>query len=322
MNLLRGLALLLVFEVSYVLTVSGVSAELLPSTSKQAGFVSHALLAQSAGDAIPPADSGSAASDQAQSPVDAQSGTSEPTDAPPVEPSPTESAPESLNQAPGENAGSEFQNATQGLDTDLLRIDDNSPVVENKNADTEGAVPGAIENQGAVQENTPTQEAGPVQENTPEPVSTASGEPPAANSQTELAASDQSFLSNAVDAEIVQKSDIEENQIAQATTLEQREDLLIQFANEKVDDIGNSLQSQDFATTNFVVQRLNDQIDSFVANLANVSEADRADFESKFKQFSAVAEEQLRAQQLAVPEGLEQDIEISRGKILSTESSF
>ncbi len=120
-----------------------------------------------------------------------------------------------------------------------------------------------------------------------------------------------------INNEIVQKSDLEENLLSQAPTIGEQENLLVQFSNEKVDDIENSVIAQDFSTVEFVTQRLNDQIDTFVENFSSLPPEEKLQLEEKFKKFSDEADTRLRSQQLVVPEGLEQDMEITRGKILS-----
>ncbi len=123
-----------------------------------------------------------------------------------------------------------------------------------------------------------------------------------------------------INQDIIQKSALEEDMLSRASTKEQKGDLLVQLVNEKIDDINNSVGTKDFATLSYINQRLSDQIDVFTNNLQTLSPFKKKQLEQKFKIFSKNAETQLRSGQLVVPEELEQDLEITRGKILSIDN--
>jgi len=123
-----------------------------------------------------------------------------------------------------------------------------------------------------------------------------------------------------ISSEAIEKAKIEENQIAAAKTPEAQSALIINFADEKVDDIGASLRKSNFAEVDFLIQRLNDQIDQAIDSVKHVSPEAQETLRKKLVKFSREADADLRNQELLVPEELEQDMEISRAKLLLIQS--
>lgn len=117
--------------------------------------------------------------------------------------------------------------------------------------------------------------------------------------------------------EFVEKSKLEQGALAQAVDPESQTSLLIQYATDKADDLNTLIEKNDLGTTNFVTQRLNDQLDGIIQNLDKISETEYAStLREKAAQLNEVIDPVLRADQLIVPETLEQDLEIARGKLL------
>ncbi len=125
---------------------------------------------------------------------------------------------------------------------------------------------------------------------------------------------------NQISSETVEKAKIEESQIAAAKTPEAQSALIISFADEKVDDISASLRKSNFAEVDFLIQRLNDQIDQAIDSIKHVSPEAQEGLRKKLVKFSREADADLRTQELLVPEELEQDMEISRAKLLFIQS--
>lgn len=102
--------------------------------------------------------------------------------------------------------------------------------------------------------------------------------------------------------------------IAAAATPAEQTSLAVAYAAEKIDTLDAPAVKNDFSNGAFVVTNLLKQVDTIVANTAKVN--DPAVVE-KVKEFKAAADASLRSSQLTVPEDLEQDMEITRGKLLS-----
>ncbi len=119
-----------------------------------------------------------------------------------------------------------------------------------------------------------------------------------------------------IDTETIEKARIEDNQLANTEAPEAKTELLINFANESVDDVNTSLEKNNFSGVNFIVQRLDDQITNALNQLEQVAPDQQLALQAKIQKFSQLADSELRNQQLVVPEELEQDMEIVRGRLL------
>ncbi len=119
-----------------------------------------------------------------------------------------------------------------------------------------------------------------------------------------------------IDTETIEKARIEDSQLANIEAPEAKTELLINFANESVDDINTSLEKNSFSGVNFIVQRLDDQITNALNQLEQVAPDQQLALKEKIQKFSQEADRDLRNQQLVVPEDLEQDMEIVRGRLL------
>ncbi len=271
-------------------------------------------------DSTAPAPADTPAPESTDSPVPAPSDGSAPSDT---------AAPVDLN-APNASTPSDSENPN-GISPDQNSINQTSPS-DAIDTGTGGAPPG---DDIKVNDNTQTSPDTAAQDQTPASQSDTSGQTnPDQNNQegvsqpsqdqtvsSQVLSPQESIVNAEPSAEIVQKSQIEETNLVAAQTPQDQENLLVQYATEKVDDIANSLTKTDFATTDFVAQRLNAQIDSVLNTFQQIPLEDQAAFKEKIQQFSATAETELRGQQLVVPEGLEQDLEIARGKLLLINST-
>jgi len=129
-----------------------------------------------------------------------------------------------------------------------------------------------------------------------------------------------SVVSTQIDDQIVQQTQQEEEQLGQTATPEEAAALTLQFADQKVSDIETSIQSDDFASTDFLIQRVTDQLDQALNNIGTLSE-DNTGLTQDLRDFSQRADTIFRSVQLVVPENLEQDFEIARGLFLNIEQT-
>ncbi len=109
-------------------------------------------------------------------------------------------------------------------------------------------------------------------------------------------------------AEAAQKQDV---QLESAQTPQESAALSIDFAKDSVKAVESSLRSDDFSTTSYVMQRLEDHIDRA---LENSKKSGSVTLAAKLKTFCLQADMLFRTQQLIVPEGAEQDVAIVRAK--------
>ncbi len=122
-----------------------------------------------------------------------------------------------------------------------------------------------------------------------------------------------------IDQTYVDKAQSEDNQLAQTETPAEAVPLLIDFASNKVDDIGTLIENNDFTSANFTLQRLNEQVDQALSDIGSLDSREGASLKQELIKFSEQADSVFRWQQLIVPEKLEQDFEISRGQFLNIE---
>ncbi len=118
---------------------------------------------------------------------------------------------------------------------------------------------------------------------------------------------------------VLDKARKEDQEIEAEQDPKQQTDSLINLAGEKVADINQSISQNDFSTGSFLTQRLTSQIEKAQENLQKINPADKKNMEQKLKTFCKQADLGLKSEQLAVPEELEQDIEIARGLCLSAQ---
>lgn len=119
-----------------------------------------------------------------------------------------------------------------------------------------------------------------------------------------------------INTQSIDEAEKEEDTISQTTDPEDQTKLLINFAVDKVKDINNFIETDDFASTNFASQRLNAQIDKAMENLANLTPAKAKQLQKQLANFCSQADYILKTVELSVPEDAEQDIEINRAKCM------
>ena len=122
-----------------------------------------------------------------------------------------------------------------------------------------------------------------------------------------------------IDPRAEEKTAQEESALVQTATAQEETSLLIQFADEKINDINDSLDANDAATADYAVGRMNSQIDDALANIGSLAPEQSRQLKEKIIALAEKAEPELRAAQLIVPEDMEQDFEIARGKLLNIE---
>lgn len=139
------------------------------------------------------------------------------------------------------------------------------------------------------------------------------------NSSASVAVTDPSSLianPQQIDETVMQKAKEEDQVLAQPHTPQQAATTLISFAKDKVIGIDTSLKTNDFATSSFLTQRLNEQLDQATQAVNNVSSPQTVQAKQSLQAFCKQADLALKTEQISVPEDLEQDVIIVRGKCL------
>lgn len=111
------------------------------------------------------------------------------------------------------------------------------------------------------------------------------------------------------------KADQEDKSLENVTP-QQESSLLINYASDKISDINANIKTNDYSTASFLTQRLNDQINQ-TQNIINTNSSAAPLAKQNLIKFCDKADLVLKTEQLAVPEELEQDIEIARAKCLN-----
>ncbi len=135
--------------------------------------------------------------------------------------------------------------------------------------------------------------------------------------QTTALLAPEDILSNPEVVNEVQQEKVknEEDKISQESSPSGKVQLLLNFAQDKVTDLNQSLLTDDFATANFAALRLNDQVRQAAENVNVAQQAQ--DLKIQLKTFCKKADFTLRSTELIVPQDSEQDLEIARGTCLS-----
>ncbi|HET9947201.1 MAG TPA: hypothetical protein VFQ63_04020 [Patescibacteria group bacterium] len=118
-----------------------------------------------------------------------------------------------------------------------------------------------------------------------------------------------------INPDIVSQAEAEDKKVDE-TTGPQKTELLTHFSEGVVQSISDNLKAEDFSTTSYLVQRLLsnvNQTQTIISTTGNFRD------KQKLTSFCKQADLDLKAQQLQVPENLEQDIEIVRGDCLTTQ---
>ncbi len=122
-----------------------------------------------------------------------------------------------------------------------------------------------------------------------------------------------------INHESIEEAQKEEKKLAEAQTPAEQTELLIHFAKDKVRDIDTFLRIDDFASTNFAVQRLSLDIDKALETIQTMPLFQQFSLKKQLTSFCKQADEILRSAELLVPEESEQDIEMSRGACLNSQ---
>lgn len=258
----------------------------------------------------------------AESPGDASEG-GNPSDS--GEPASTSEAPGAAEQAPAENSVT----APEGANP----IDSGEPTPTPEGA---GATEQTqIENPGAASESETENQSGPQGTNEiPEATNPGAQEGPSQNEtqvqapeevlpQQLITAEDSASFNNPenINQEIVDQGKKEDEILSSTAEPVEQTELLLQFADEKVNDIGSTLETNDFSTSGYLVQRLNQELDAALGNIGSLSLEESGPLRQKLADFAEKSDVAFRAEQLTVPEKLEQDFEITRGKLLTIQEA-
>lgn len=183
-----------------------------------------------------------------------------------------------------------------------------SPTSGNSPADTEQR----INSLNQIFEIEPASPSPPSQsESSPEQQATISQNMAVLNPE-ELTSSSESINPQAIDE--VKKEEAVLDKIADPE--KQTAQLLINSVD-KIKDINQEIIKDDFASTNFASQRFNDQIDRALENINSLPKAQAQKLQVQLTKLCNQADLVLRNAELSVPEDLEQDLEINRGRCLN-----
>lgn len=173
-------------------------------------------------------------------------------------------------------------------------------------------------NQPPFPTETPSPAAQPV-ENQPTPTPEPSpSEQEAQATQTQAVLDPGSLILNPdqIDSQSVKEIKTEEDKLAKTTDPAEQTKLLVNFASDKISDINNFVKQDDFTSTGFASARFSDQISQAFDKLETLSPKQAAQLKVQIDRFCQKSDQTLRTTQLAVPEDLEQDLEINRGLCL------
>jgi hypothetical protein len=130
-----------------------------------------------------------------------------------------------------------------------------------------------------------------------------------------LKSSDETLSSETISPQILTQAKNEQQQINNASSPEIKSNLLVTFAQDKINTITTQTTSNNFFNTLATNQWLNQQIDTLIQNEKNLGQSKSAlKTTQNVKTLCQNVDKTLRSAQLVVPEEFEQDLEISRSK--------
>lgn len=117
-----------------------------------------------------------------------------------------------------------------------------------------------------------------------------------------------------INSAVEQMSAMQDQKLEQAKTPDQKATLSVDFAQQSVKELEQSLKNHDLATTIFVVQRISNLIDMAASNAQSSKSTVPL---QNLSAFCNQANFLLRTEQLEVPDEAAQDFEIAQGKCLN-----
>lgn len=94
---------------------------------------------------------------------------------------------------------------------------------------------------------------------------------------------------------------------------ETKNNLIVEIASSQVKNLDKLTDNNDNTSANFVIQRLNNEIETAISNLNGLPDDKKASVQQKLNNFCNNSDPTLRVAVLSVPEEIQQDIEITRG---------
>ncbi len=122
-------------------------------------------------------------------------------------------------------------------------------------------------------------------------------------------------LSEQTVTEVTQQNE----QLDNAKTPQDQASLLVQFETSNVQNLNTNLKNNKFDDLAFNAERLSYQIDKTIDAIQSLNQTQSQEFRNKIDTICKNANYLLRPGELLVPEGLEQTIEITRGKCFNFE---
>ena len=111
----------------------------------------------------------------------------------------------------------------------------------------------------------------------------------------------------------------ENEQLDNAKTPQEQSNLLVQFETKNVQTLNTNMNTSQFNDLAFSAERLSSQIDKTVDISQNLSPKDAQEFRNEIDTICKNTEYLLRPGELVVPEGVEQSLEVTRGKCFNFE---
>ncbi len=111
----------------------------------------------------------------------------------------------------------------------------------------------------------------------------------------------------------------ENEQLDNAKTPQEQSNLLVQFETKNVQTLNTNMNTSQFNDLAFSADRLSSQIDKTVDISQNLSPKDAQEFRNEIDTICKNTEYLLRPGELVVPEGVEQSLEVTRGKCFNFE---
>ncbi len=123
---------------------------------------------------------------------------------------------------------------------------------------------------------------------------------------------------DSISEEVTNKTKDEETKIENTKAPQEKATLILDLAKDKVTQISQNSDQNDFAGANFQATRLTDQLQKVQDIIKTLPTGQSLQLTRQLQNFCKRSDFSLKSNQLIVPEQSEQDVEIARGQCLST----
>lgn len=216
----------------------------------------------------------------------------------------------------------QVQTTTPSSTSDQLKTDEQSLLNQTP---TETPAPSSQNNDSAKSQTTALEpSASEAPQETPTPIPTPPQDLPQVD---ELTSSSQQALLNTDDVistpqkvdESSQNEAKQEDKTLENLSPNQQTQKLLEFSKSKILDIDRNLKEDDFSTTSFLAQRLDNQLSQVSDALSKTTGTQNTNLRKQVSDFCKQASLAMQSQETFVPEDMEQDIQIARGQCMALE---